>query len=227
MRAWFGAVATAMGVVLAGAVIVVAQGGGSMNKPLEAFTIGDLFPKTDRGLKDTGAAWKGASDPVRAAAEAREKEIRAAMAPVKAAVDAAKSDAKSAEKAKDFEAAGAAQGRVRSGEAVLDLLKRLQTVASAQRDFGSAWATAGGRLQGLVDADDGFDRYRPAGIAKPGAGARDARLDKSGYDAFKNRAQALKDLGDAFSQLGSKIKTLGDSQLKFADELQKSGYIQK
>jgi len=205
---------------------VVAQG-GSMNKPLARFTIGDLFPKMVPGLRETSGSWKTASEGAGALASAQLKNIREAMPPVKAALDEAKKESKAAEKNKDFEAAGTAQGKAKSQETVLDVLQRLEKVASTQADLAEAWVKAGEAMKKFADADDAFDKHRGSGIARPEGGERDTRLDQAGYDAFKSRAQALRELGEAYYRMSVKVRDLGDGQLKFASDLEKGGHIRK
>jgi hypothetical protein len=228
MRAFLtiGAVAAAVVLVTGGAALTAQDAGGSLNKPLARFTIGDLFPQMTGGMRDIAASWKGAGDNSRTLAAAQLKNIREAQPQVKAQLDSAKKDAKAAEKNKDFVAAGTAQGQVKSGEAVLDVLNRLENVTSTQGELADAWGKTGDMLRKFADADEAFDRYRSSGIARPDTGKPDTRLNKDGFDAFRNRAQALRDLGEAFYQLSVKTRNLADGQLKLADDLQKGGSIQ-
>ena len=80
------------------AVAVVAAQGGSMNKPLARFTIGDLFPKAAPGLRETSASWKAASDAAEALASSQLKNIRESMPAVQSALDEARKAAKAAER---------------------------------------------------------------------------------------------------------------------------------
>ena len=210
-----------------GGVAVMAQNAGeSMNKPLAKFTMGDLFPKASAGLRETATSWKGASDNARALASSELKNVRESKPPVKAELESARNEAKAAEKSKDFAAAGAAQGRVKSGEIVMGVLDRLESLASTHNDLAEAWAKAGEKMRAFAEADEAFDRYRSSGIAKPDGNQKDTRLDKAGLDAFKKRADALRELGAAFDQLGAKTRSFGDGQLKLADDLQKGGHTQ-
>jgi tetratricopeptide (TPR) repeat protein len=218
--------AAAVVCIMGGVAVVAQNAGGSMNKPLARFTMGDLFPNSSAGLRETASSWKVASDNARALASSELKNVRESKPPVKAELESARKDAKAAEKSKDFEAAGAAQGRVKSGEMVLDVLNRLEGLASTHNDLAEAWAKAGEKMRAFAEADDAFDRYRSSGIAKPDSNQKDTRLDKAGLDAFKNRAQALRELGEAFDQIGAKTRNFGDGQLKLADDLQKSGHTQ-
>ena len=202
-----------------------AQDVASFNKPLQRFTIGDLFPKLSGGLLETANVWKTTGDSARSLASARSRDLKAAIEPVKSDVEKAKDEAKAAEKSKDFAAAGAAEGKVKTGEIVLDLLDRLQNVASRQEDAAVAWSRAADAMRKFVEVDNDFDKYRGAGIAKPAAGQNDSRLDSAGYNAFKGHAEALKDLGTSLSQLGDKLNALGADRLKFASELEKGGHI--
>jgi hypothetical protein len=214
--------ATALAIVAAPS----AQDVASFNKPLERFTIGDLFPKLSGGLMETANAWKSSGDNARSLASARSRDLKAAMEPVKVQVEQAKDEAKTADKNKDFAAAGAAQGKVKTGEIVLELLDRLQNVASRQEDTAEAWSRAADAMRKFAEVDNDFDKYRGAGIAKPAAGQKDSRLDSAGYNAFKGHADALKSLGTSLSQLGDKLNGLGADRLKFAGELEKGGHIQ-
>jgi hypothetical protein len=219
-----GVVATALGFGLG--IGLHAQGiVGSLDKPLVQFTIGDLFPKMADGLRDTASAWKKSGDDTRAASAAQLKRVGDAKPAVKAQVDQAKSEAKAAEKNKDLATAGAAQGRARAGQTVLDMLDRLQSVASTQNELADNWAKTADAMRRFVEADEAFDRYRSNGIAKPETGSADARLDQAGFEALKSRSKALRELGEAFYQLSVKTRNLGDGQMKFADDLQKSGRI--
>jgi len=202
-----------------------AQDVASFNKPLERFTIGDLFPKVSGSLVETSTVWKSAGDNARSLASIRSRDLKTAIEPVKSQIDKAKDAAKTAEKAKDFAAAGAAQGQVKTGEVVLDLLERLQHVASRQEEVAEAWSRAADQMRKFVEVDNGFDRYRGAGIARPGEGQKDGRMDQAGFDAFKSHAEALKDFGAAFSQLGEKLNALGSDRLKFASDLEKGGHV--
>jgi hypothetical protein len=216
-------------VLFAGLCLTVApaaQDVASFNKSLERFTIGDLFPKLSGGLMETANTWKTAGDNARALASARSRDLKSAIEPVKAQVQKAKADAKTAEKSKDFSAAGAAQGNVKTGEIVLNLIDRLQNVASRQEDAAVAWSRAADMMRKFVEVDNDFDRYRGAGIAKPGSGQKDNRLDQAGYQAFKGHAESLKDFAAALSQLGDKLNGLASDRLKFASELEKGGHIQ-
>src|SRR5262245_45238400 len=103
-----------------------AQDVASFNKPLERFTMGDLFPKLSDGLSEISTSWKATGDKGRSLASVRSRDLKAAIEPVKSQIDAAKDAAKTADKNKDFAAAGAAQGKVKTGEIVLDLLNRLE-----------------------------------------------------------------------------------------------------
>lgn len=222
-------IATATAALAAG--LVVGNGAsaqsvaGSLDKPLAQFTIGDLFPKMAEGFRDTATAWKASGDSTRATSAAQLKRVRDAMPAVKAQVDQFKSEAKAAEKNKDLAAAGAAQGKARAGQTVLETLNRLETVTSTQNDLAENWARTAEAMRKFVDADQAFDRYRSSGIARPETGNPDTRLDQAGYEALKNRAKAIRELGEAFYQLSVKTRNLGDDQQKFADDLQKSGRI--
>lgn len=221
-----GAAALAAVLMIGGVAVVAQNAGGRMDKPLARFTIGDLFPKMAAGLRETATSWKTSSDSARSLAASQLRSVREAMPPVKAQLEQAKKDAKAAEKSKDFVAAGTAQGQVKSEETVMDVLNRLERVASTQGDLSDAWAKAGDKMRAFAEADEACDRYRANGIAKPEQGQPDTRLNKAGYDAFRNRAQALRELGEALYQMSVKTRSLGDGQLKFADDLQKGGHIQ-
>jgi hypothetical protein len=217
-------VAVVIGVGLAVA-LPRAQGDGAMNKSLERFTIGDLFPKVTAGWLETSAAWKTASDNARSLASGRNKDIQAALAPVKDEVDKAKADAKAAEKRKDFAAAGAAEGRAKTGAVVVGLLERLKDIADRQEAMATKWAQAADQMRRFTDIDQAFDRYRTAGIARPEPGQPDHRMNAEGYEAFRQHAASLKDFGTALSQLGDTFTSLGSDRLKFASELEKGGHI--
>jgi hypothetical protein len=226
MRRFITIAVAAIAGLAVGAAVTAQDAGGSLNKPLARFTIGDLFPRTAAGLRETAEAWKKASDSGRAAASAQLKSVREAQPQVKARLEAAKRDAKAADKSKDFVAAGTAQGQMKSEEAVLDVLNRLASVTSTQGDLADAWTRAGEMLKKFAEADEGFDRYRSSGLDKPATGTPDTRLSKDGFDAFRNRAQALRDVGEAFYQLSVKTRNLADGQLKLAEDLQKGGHTQ-
>jgi hypothetical protein len=229
MRRGFGIGVGVAGLVLAiGAVVAIAQEGGgeAMDKPLAKFTIGDLFPKVSAGLRETAASWKEAAGAAKEMTSTRMQNIDAAIPKVKAALAQAKTDAKTADKAKDFTAAGTAEGKMRTQEVVMDVLDRLKAVSSAQNGVASAWEKAADAMQKFADADDAFDQYRANGIERPEAGAQDTRLDQAGFQAFKQHAQALADLGKAFEALGSQTGTLAAGRLKFATDLEKGGHIQ-
>ena len=202
-----------------------AQDAASMNKPLTRFTIGDLFPKVSQPLKETSVAWKAAADSARSLATARTNDIQGALGPVKDQVDKAKDAAKAAEKSKDFAAAGVADGQAKTGAVVVELLERLKSIGDRQQDMATAWAQAADQMRRFTDIDESFDRHRTAGIARPESGQQDTRMNAEGYEAFRNHAAALKDLGAALSQLGERMNALGSERLKFASELEKGGHI--
>ena len=219
-------IASVLAAGIATSLVVFAQDTASMNKPLTRFTIGDLFPKVaSAGLRETSASWKSVGDNARSLASSRSNDIRSALGPVKDQVDKAKADAKTAEKSRDFAAAGAAEGVAKTGQIVVDLLDRLKNVADRQEDAATAWLQAADMMRKFADADDAFDRYRTAGIARPASGQPDTRLNEAGYEAFKSHSEALKDLGAALSQLGNKLSALGSDRLKFAGDLEKGGHI--
>ena len=203
-----------------------AQDAAAFNKPLEKFTIGDLFPKVAAGLAETSVAWKTAGDSAQKLASTRSTSLKAAIEPVKKQIDTAKDAAHAAKDKKDFAAEGAAQGQVKTGETVLGILERLEDVSSRQEDLASAWSRAADMMKRFVDADNSLDAYRGAGIAKPAAGQKDMRLDPNGYQSFKSNAEAMKNFGEALAQLGNKINALGSDRIKFANELDKAGHIQ-
>src|SRR5262245_49024997 len=130
--------------LVASIVVLSAQDG--MNKPLAKFTIGDLFPKVSLPLKETSVAWKAAADSARALAVGRTKDIQVALSPMKDQVDKAKDEAKAAEKAKDFAAAGVADGKVKTGSIVVGLLERLKDIGSRQEDMATAWSSAADQM---------------------------------------------------------------------------------
>ena len=109
------------------------------------------------------------------------KNVREAMPPVKAQLEQARKAAKDADKSKDYVAAGTAQGQVKSGEAVMDVLNRLENVASTQGDLADAWAKAGDKMRAFAEADEACDRFRlerhrQAGAGAVGHAARQGRL---------------------------------------------------
>jgi hypothetical protein len=199
--------------VIGVAVTIAQEAAEPMDKPLGKFTIGDLFPKLSAGLRETAAAWKESSANAADMTAQRLQNIQAAIPKVKTAMDQAKAAGKAADKSKDFTAAGTAQGEIKTQEMVMKVLDRLQAVSAAQNDVSKSWSKAADAMQKFADADDAFDQYRSAGIAKPDAGAQDTRLDAAGYQAFKAQSQALKDLGDAFQEFGSKLGGLGAGRL--------------
>jgi hypothetical protein len=204
----------------------VAQSTEAFNKSLEKFTIGDLTPKVSGSLAETSTAWKAAADSALKLASTRTRDLQAAIGPVKDQLDKAKDAAKSAEDRKDFTAAGAAKGQVKTGEIVRDLLERLQNIGSRQEDTAVAWGKTADMMRRFVEIDNDFDKYRGYGIARPGDGQKDTRLDSSGFQALKGHAEAMKDLGAALSQLGDKLTALGSDRVKFANDLEKGGHIQ-
>src|SRR5262245_35706317 len=91
-----GAGALMLGLAVGAGVTMAWQGGESMDKPLEKFTIGDLFPKVAPGLMETSTAWRTSSEGVKKLADSRRLAISSAIPHAKANVDAAKTELKSA-----------------------------------------------------------------------------------------------------------------------------------
>src|SRR5262245_18126555 len=89
-------------------------GAPQMAKPLNQFTIGDLFPKIDAGLDQTAATWKTASAELQTKTAARQKAVTDGIAAVKQKSDQLKAEAKTAQKNKDFTAAGTAEGKLQT-----------------------------------------------------------------------------------------------------------------
>jgi hypothetical protein len=207
------------------------EGAGAqpMAKPLNQFTIGDLFPRIDAGLDQTAATWKTASAELVQKSTAREKNVNEGIVAVKKKAEQLKADAKAAQKSKDFTAAGTAEGKLKTEEIVTKVLARLQSLAVQQREAADAWSKTANAMEAYVKADKEFDPYRAKGIAKPesGAGAAgDNRLDAAGVAAFKKQTMSMEELGKSFALLGTEMQGMASNRLKFLSELEKGGHIQ-
>jgi hypothetical protein len=220
-----GAGALILGLAIGAGATMAWQGGESMDKPLEKFTIGDLFPKVAPGLMETANAWRTTSASVKKLADTRRIAISGAIPQAKARVDDAKSEVKAAERSKDQVAIGTATGKVKAAESVVDILERMQAVSSSHGDLADAWSRVSDQLRDFVAQDDGFDKYRSTSLARPAAGQPDGRLTVAGFEALQRHAEAMRDVGSSFQRLGGALADLGSDRLKFASDLNKSGHI--
>jgi len=199
----------------------------AMDKPLRQFTIGDLFPRIEAGIEQTAQVWKEASSQVQSVASERQKALDAGVATVKAKMQGYKAEAKTAKKAKDFTAQGAAEGKLKTEDMVYKILSRLQTLADRQSAAGDSWNRTARAMEAFVKADREFDSYRSRGISRPEPGdTQDTRLDAAGVKAFRSQSQALDEVGESFSDLGADLEALASDRLKFLDALEKGGHIQ-
>ena len=207
------------------------EGAGAqpMAKPLNQFTIGDLFPRIDAGLDQTASTWKTASAELVQKSTAREKAVNDGIVAVKKKADQLKADAKAAQKSKDFTAAGTAEGALKTEEVVTKILARLQSLATAQKEAADAWSKTANAMDAYVKADKEFDPYRAKGIAKPESGAApggDNRLDAAGMASFKKQTESMEELGKSFALLGTELQGMAGDRLKFLSELEKGGHVQ-
>jgi len=225
----------AVAVCLTAATVLMGQEGAGtqpMAKPLNQFTIGDLFPKLDLGLDQTASTWKTATGEYQTKAAAREKAVMDGIATVKQKSEQLKAEAKTAQKNKDFTAAGTAEGKLKTEETVQKVLSRLQGLATQQKETAEAWNRLANAMSAFVQADKDFDVYRSKGIAKPesaaggSAGSADTRMDAAGVAAFQKHTATLDALGKGFADLGAEIQTLSSGRQKFLSELEKGGHIQ-
>jgi hypothetical protein len=200
----------------------------SMDKPLGKFTLGDLFPKvTGISLRDTGAAWQATGQTGVEMTSKREQDINEAVPKVQAGMAKMKEELKAAQRAKDFTAAGTAEGKLKTADIVLDVLDRIKTLTQKQKALAQAFDASGAAMLKLADADDAFDPNRAKGIEKPAApGAPDSRLDPAGVTAFKNHATAIQALGKSFNDLGAAMTALASQRQAFMAELEKGGHVQ-
>ena len=201
--------------------------GASMDKPLEKFTLGDLFPKmTGVSARDTGTAWQATGKAGVDLAMKREQAINGAVPKVQAAMAKMKDDLKAAQRAKDFTASGTAEGKIKTADVVLDVLGKIKTLTQKQKAVAQAFAASGAAMLKFADADDAFDPMRAKGIEKPATpGAPDNRLDPAGVTAFKNHAAATQAMGKSFSDLGSAMTALASQRQAFMSELEKGGHV--
>jgi hypothetical protein len=220
-----GTVALVLGLAIGAGAVMAWQAGESMDKPLEKFTVGDLFPKLAPGLMETATAWRTTSEGVRKLADSRRLAMSGAIPQAKARVDTAKSELKTAERSKDQVAIGTAQGKVKAAESVVDILERMEAVASTHGDLATKWAEAADQLRKFVEQDNAFDKYRATGLSRPATGQQDARLTQAGYEALRSHAEAMREVGSAFQRFGGAMSDLGSNRLKFASDLDKSGHI--
>jgi hypothetical protein len=221
-------VAAAVCLVFAG--WLAAQEGPSpdLDKPLQQFTIGDLFPPVAGPIaRQTGEMWTEAGTDLQRRIEGRRRSIDEVLPDLKKRISALKAEVKAARRSKDFTATGAAEGKLATEEAVAGILRRLTRVTEAQRDVGRAWHEAGEALLAFASAEEAFDAYRSAGIAKPHDDPNhpDTRLDAPGVTAFRRHAEAMDEMGSSFTALGGEIRALVDDRLKFLAELERAGHI--
>lgn len=200
----------------------------TMDKPLDQFTIGNLFPPlTSAGLQATGTTWQTWGQQVADTTAKRLGDIKAAIPKIKAASAQAKEAAKSAERSKDFDAAGAAGGKMKTADMVLKVLDGLQGVTERQEAVGKATVAAGDAMLKLNEADGALEPYRSKGISKPGkAGDVDNRLDAAGAKALKQQAEAIKALAKNLADAASAMNSLASERLAFLSSLEKSGHVQ-
>ena len=171
----------AIGLAIGAGVATAWQASESMDKPLAQFTIGDLFPKVAPGLMETANAWRTSSEGVKRLADSRRLAVRGAIPQAKARVDAAKAEVKAAERSKDQVAIGTAQGKVKAAETVVDILERMESVATTHGELAQAWSQVADVLREFVAQDEGFDRFRSTSLARPASGQPDTRLTQAGY----------------------------------------------
>jgi hypothetical protein len=224
----FGAVATLAVLFL---TAIRAQEGAAvatMDKPLDQFTIGNLFPSlTSAGLQTTGTTWQTWGQQIADATAKRLADIEAAIPKIKTASAQAKDAAKTAEKSKDFNAAGAAEGKMRTAEMALKVLDGLQSVTERQEAVGKATVAAGNAMLKLNEADGALEPFRSKGISKPDkAGDPDNRLDAGGVKALKDQAEAIKALAKSLGDAASAMNTLASTRLTFISNLEKAGHTQ-
>jgi len=199
-----------------------------MDKPLEKFTLGDLFPKISGiSFRDTGTAWQSTGQAGVEMTSKREQAINEAVPKVQAGVAKMKEELKAAERAKDFTASGTAEGKLKTADIVLDVLGKIKTLTQKQKALAQSFAAAGGAMLKFADADDAFVPLRAKGIEKPAApGAPDTRLDQAGVKAFKDHASAIAALGKSFGDLGSAMNAMASQRQAFMSELEKGGHVQ-
>lgn len=200
----------------------------AMDKPLDQFTIGDLFPSlSSAGLQETGTTWQSWGQEVANATAKQMASIEAAIPKVKLMSGQARDAAKTAEKNKDFSTSGAAEGRMKTADVVLKVLDGLEGVTKRQVAVGKAAVAAGAAMLKLNEVDGGLEPFRTKGISRPDKeGDPDNRLDASGVRALKQQAEAIKDLAKSLSEAASAMNSLASERLNFISSLEKAGHVQ-
>jgi hypothetical protein len=201
-----------------------AQDAPTLVKPLDRYSVGDLFPRMDAGLQQTAEIWKAASAGLYDAASDRETSVAGNMRLVEQRIDHLQTEIKAAKRAKNFTAEGTARGQLETEETVYKILKEVQALSDNQRAVAEAWSRAADAISAYVAADAAFDPYRTSGIAKPVAGAPDTRLDRPGIETFRSHARAMDDLGKSFERLGEEIQSLVEERLDLLQRLEKGGH---
>jgi len=154
-------------------------------------------------------------------------DIKAAIPKAKTVSTQTKADVKTAERNKDFNASGAAEGKLRTAEMVLKVLDGLEGVTERQVAAGKATVAAGNAMLKLNEADNALEPFRSKGISRPDkAGDPDNRLDAAGVKALRQQAEAIKALAKDLSDAASAMNSLASERLSFISDLEKAGHVQ-
>ncbi len=199
----------------------------SLTKPLNAFSLGDIFPKvvTD-AFAETGKKWASGADEFIRAANTRKQNVDAALKAKEAEIPNLKNQLSQAKKENDLVKIGTLEGTIANEQNIMKVLKGLLAVSDKQIAMANKWKSAGGSMEKFTAADASFDALRTKKISRPAPGEPDQRLDAAGVATFKAHSQALEDLGKAFSDLGAQTQAMAADRLKIISTLEKGGNIQ-
>ena len=198
-----------------------------LTKPLNRFSIGDIFPRAvGESFAETGRSWKVSADDLKREAEVRKESVTMAAEVKKTELPLTKDELKEAKKQKDLAKIGALEGTLKSEELVLNILKKLMRLSEEQIEVAEAFRATGAAMERFTDADDAFDPFRGRQIARPEFGELDQRLGPDGYAAFRAHADAMKNLGEAFHDLGSRTQSLAKDRMDLLETLAKGGHVQ-
>jgi len=205
-----------------------APAGENLTKPLNQFTIGDIFPKVAGDpFRQTGKNWQTTADEFLKRSAERKAALGQAIPAKEAEIKRLKEELKAANKNKDFTKAGTLEGQIKTESIVTAVLQQLNKLNESQAETATAWSQAGAAMQRFVDADEKFDQYRAVGIARPEDGATGKKLSTDGYTTILQQAESMDDLGDAFAKVGATLNTLAGRRKSLLDSLAKGGHVDK
>lgn len=221
----------ALALFSAGLMTVQAQAPAApetLTKPLNQFTIGDIFPKVaGESFRQTGKEWQSAADDFLKRSNERKAALGQAIPAKEAEIKKLKDELKVANKDKDFTKAGTLEGQVKTESIVAAVLGQLDKVNESQAAAATAWSQVGTAMQRFVDADEKFDQYRATGIARPQDGSTAKRLSAEGYNTILQQAESMEDLAEAFGNVAAQLNGLAGKRKALLSSLAKGGHVEK